>query len=172
MKPFSKTYFKSLLFVILVMSLFTNCSSAQKLQKNSPIIFGEVYYQSWVAGVEGGGSGINLFIPITKEVPQSIQLDSVYFRGKISKLEATNGELTLFVGRFLSEFNHKQDIIMNSDSNEEYGNQAPILQNKTPFDLKDSECVVSYIHGTKTKYFKIENIIQKQSEYYPTAPQN
>lgn len=151
---------------------FTNCSTAQKLQNTAPVSFGEVYSQKWVAGVKGGGSGINLFIPVSEEIPENIQMDSVYFRGKVVKLERVTGENPMFVGRFVTEFNQKEDITMSSDPKEEYGNQAPKLDKKSHFDLKDSECVISYKDGTDTKYFKIENITEQKVEHFPSAPQN
>ena len=43
----------SILFLILV----TSCSSQDKVIKESAIV---ASYQGWVAGVRGGGSGINL----------------------------------------------------------------------------------------------------------------
>lgn len=165
MKPFDFIF-------ILVLFIFTNCSTAQKLQKSAPISLGEVYSQSWVAGVKGGGSGINLFIPVLNELPPNMQLDSVYFRGKGTKLEIAANNPSLYIGRFSGKFNQKQDIIMSNDSKEEYGNQLPIKQEEIPFDLKDNECVVSYKDSNSSKYFKIENITEKKSEHYPSAPQN
>lgn len=167
MKKFKST---SLLFLLII--LFSSCSSAQKLQSEAPIKYGEVYCETWVAGVRGGGSGINLFIPLSKEAPKSVQLDSVYFRGKGTLLEKIEGEKTLYVGRFQTNFNQMQDIVMSSDPNEEYGNEAPNLDEKIPFELKDSECVVSYKNGDETKYFKIVNVIEKQPQHYPSAPPN
>lgn len=159
--------------VYILMAIFcTNCSTAQKLQNTAPVTVGDVYSQKWVAGVEGGGSGINLFIPVSDIIHQNIQLDSVYFRGKVAKLETIDGKTVLFVARFKNTFNQKNDIVMSNDPKEEYGNKSPIRQTKIPFDLKDSEGVVSYKEANKTKYFKIGNITEKLPEHYPSAPQN
>lgn len=151
---------------------FTDCSTAQKLQNTAPVSFGDVYSQKWVAGVQGGGSGINLYIPISDEIPQNIQLDSIYFRGKAAKLESIKGKTVLYVARFENNFNQKNDIVMSNDPKQEYGNEAPSLQTNIPFDLKDSEGVVSYKEADKTKYFKIGNITEKLPEHYPSAPPN
>jgi hypothetical protein len=169
-KAISMKLFKHIAFLIFLMSLLSNCSSAQKLQEKAPMGYGEVYCEKWVSGVQGGGSGINIFIPISNELPNSIQLDSVYFRGKGSKLEIIKGENTLYVGRFKTSFNQGQDMVMSSDPNDEYGNPVPILKEKIPFVLQDSECVISYKEGSDTKYFRIENIIEKQPQHYPSAP--
>ena len=153
-------------------SLFSNCSSAQKLQTKTPIKFGDVYFQKWNAGVEEGGSGLNIFISIAAELPKSNQMDSVYFRGKAAKLQTFEEKANLYVGRFKSEVYQKPDIVMSSNSKEEYGNKAPNLSKKIPFKLNDSECVVSYKEGTTTKYFKIEKIIEKLAQNYPSARPN
>lgn len=141
-------------------------------QNQPPIDFGPSYFQKWTSGIKGGGSGFNLFIPIKTQDRGLVILDSVYFRGKVTKLEIIEDKTILFVGRFETEFNQKPDIIMSDNPNEEYGNKSSILLQKIPFDLKDSECVVSYKDGNDTKYFKIGNITEKQPENYPsTLPQ-
>lgn len=152
------------------MTSFSQCSSAQKLQKEAPVKFENAYYQYWVAGIQGGGSGINLFIPIDGIMKENIRLDSVYFRGKASKLEFKPNNPSLFIGRFSSAANQKKDIIMSNKPNAEYGNEAPKMKAKIPFELKENECVVSYKEGVKTKYFKIENVVERQPLHYPDAP--
>ena len=164
-------YFISISASILIFSLFSNCSSAQKLQEKAPITFGAVYFQKWNAGVEEGDTGLNIFIPIATELSKKIQLDSVYFRGKAAKLQFFEEKANLYVGRFKSEALQKPDIVMTSNPKDEYGNKAPNLSKKIPFELQDSECVVSYKDGTNTKYYKIEKIIEKPKLNYPSSPE-
>ena len=159
------------LLMVLVLTSFSQCSSAQKLQKEAPVKLGTVYYQHWVAGVQGGGSGFNLFIPTKGTSKESIQLDSVYFRGKVVKLEFKPNNPSLFIGRFSLRANQKKDIIMSNKQHAEYSNEAPNIIAKIPFELKENECVVSYKEDKTTKYFKIENVVEKQPQYYPSAPQ-
>ena len=159
----------NIVLISIVLTGFTNCSSAQKLEKQVSFNIGEVYYQHWVAGIKGGGSGVNIFIPID-DLGNNIQLDSVYFRGKAAKLEFKPHSPTLFIGRFMSLFNQKKDIIMSDKPEEEYGNQLPEQTKKSPFELDANECVISYIQDGKSRYFKIENIIEKKAEFYPSAP--
>ncbi len=151
------------------MASFSQCSSAQKLQKEAPAQFGEVYYQNWTAGVSGGGSGLNLFIPVMNT---SVELDSVYFKGRASKLEMKNGNEILYVGRFQTDFNQPKDVVMSSDANEEYNNQLIKTDESMPFELKDHECVVSYTKSGKTQYYKISNIKEREPLNYPSAPPN
>lgn len=156
------------LFIIFTFTSFIQCSTGQKLQEKAPFNTDEVYFQSWVAGVKGGGSGINLFILISY-IKTDIVLDSVYFREKAVKLEVENN---LFVGRFKTKANQQEDIILSSDPKDEYPNQLSVKENGFPFKLKENECVVSYIENKSTKYFKIENIKEKQAQDFPSAPKH
>ena len=149
--------------------LVSQCSSAQILQKSPPLQLGECYYQSWIAGVEGGGSGTNIYIPIISNV-NKIELDSVYFQGKVVKLEFKN-EL-LAIGRFTTDLNQKKDLIMSNEPYAEYGNEVNQTILKQWPSLKDSQCVISYKEGSKTKYFMIDNLSKKPLLAYPSAPRN
>ncbi|MCB0461648.1 MAG: hypothetical protein R2816_01525 [Flavobacteriaceae bacterium] len=160
-----------LLILTVIMASFSQCSSAQKLQKKAPITINQVYYQKWIAGVEGGGSGVNIFIETSSN---TIKLDSVYFQGKGAKLVLKPSNDTLYIGRFISDFNKKEDMVFSSDPNKEYGNKPPQLPVKIPFELNDDECVISYSENDKTKYFKLKNIKERESINYPmmSSPEN
>ena len=153
----------TLLLAFLITSSFLGCSSTRKLQKENSFIIGQVYYQNWVSGIKGGGSGMNLFIPMLTN-PKNIVLDSVYFRGKQAKLQLNND--TIFIGRFKNSTNLKPDIIMSNTPYAEYGNQVPEIHKKKPFEQSADECIVSYSIKNKTLYFKITDVIKKESVQY------
>lgn len=157
------------ILLLTIMTSFSQCSSSKTLQEKAPATFGEVYFQRWNAGIQGGGSGINLFISVEDA---NVVLDSVYFRGKSAKLETKPQNKSLYIAYFKTEFNQPKDIVMSSNPLDEYNNPLPIQKEKIPFTLKDSECVVSYKDGQTTKYFKIENITEKEVINYPSAPNN
>lgn len=163
-----KTILNALLFLLIVIG-FSQCASTQKLEGKLPLEIGDIYYQHWVSGVRGGGSGYNLFIPILSN-PKKIVLDSLYFKGRQVKLELKNA--SVFVGRFKSEANQKRDMVMSSDPLAESGNLVPEIPKNIPFKLNDTACVVSYQKGNKTLYHKISNVIKRASVKYPSAPQN
>ena len=165
MKTVKKIF--GLLMLVLIMTSLSQCSSAQKLQKNPPVTFGETYYMHWVSGVAEGPSGINVFIELKDE---SIQLDSIYFRGKAAKFEVKPGNKTLFIGRFIDEPRKNTDRVISSNTNEEYGNEAPVIPKTIPFELMENECVVSYKSKGKTKYYKVTNLVKKQSRDIPMSP--
>ncbi|NRA93632.1 MAG: hypothetical protein HRU26_13300 [Psychroserpens sp.] len=131
------------------------------------MIFENVYAQKWVAGVKGGGSGINVFIPVMEN---SIMLDSIYFRGQVAKLHFNKDPQPMYIGRFLTDFNQKADMILSTDMKEESKNRNLPLKQKLPFELLGNECVVSYSEGGKTMYYKITDIEIKDPAHYPSAP--
>ena len=106
------------------MASFSQCSSIKKIQQTVPLDLGQVYYQAWIAGIEGGGAGLNIYIPTEDN---SIELDSVYFRGKAAKLEFKNQNGIIYIGRFISDFNKKKDIVMSNEPNTEFGNEIEII---------------------------------------------
>lgn len=169
-KIFNMKALANILVFSIVLMGFNGCSSAQKLEKQVPFKIGDVYYQSWVAGIKGGGSGVNIFIPIEDNLNKTVQLDSVYFRGKASKLEFKTINPSLFIGRFLSSSNLRKDLIMSDKPNAEYGNKPPEPLDKIPFELNPNECVISYLKDGKTLYYKIENVTERKSIPYPSAP--
>ena len=160
-----KTIKKTALIILLsfIMTGFSQCSSTKKLQSKAPTEITEIYYQRWASGVRDGGAGVDLFISTTSK---NVQLDSVYFRGRISSLELQTETANLYKARFVIT-KEKFDIIMSNDSLAEYGNKLPDENKPFPFDLKDQECVISYKDGKKTKYFKIEGIKEGEVKHFP-----
>ncbi len=156
----------SLFLMLMLMASFSQCSTAQKLQKKAPMNFGDTYAQKWVAGIKGGGSGINIFIPVDEN---NIALDSIYFRDQMVKLKYSEND-KMYVGRFKTEFNQPVDMIVSSDMKEESKNTYPIIKQKMPFEMLDNECVVTYSSNDKTMYYKISNISIKEPVHYPSAP--
>jgi len=128
------------------------------------------YYQNWVAGVRGGGSGTDLYI--SKSAVGNKQLVTAYFKEKIVDFDSTVKESNMYIARFKGEANQVYDINMEEDAINEYGNKAPIEKAAFPFKLEPNEAVVSYLDNTTLKYLKLINISKKESLAYPSAPRN
>lgn len=171
---------KTTLFIVTVLLVttvsFTHCSSAQNKQKISDFKFqektsfsvGEVSFEKWVAGIQGGGSGIHMYITI-KENKNHVVFDSIYFRGYSAKMEI--GKMGYFTS-FKTALNQRKDYNMSHDENAEYGNDPSKIQNKSVFELQDYECVISYQEDGIAKYYKHARMIEKPSLDYPSAPPN
>ena len=68
---------KNILFSIFVL-VVTSCSCQDKIVKENQL---SASYQTWIAGVRGGGSGINFYLEFKSELPSNIELKKVIFRG-------------------------------------------------------------------------------------------
>lgn len=162
--------------VFITAVMLYSCKSTKEASKTNTIILEEkpsfeldqVYFQKWVAGVQGGGSGIHMYV-IVKTNKKHVVLDSVYFRDMQAKMQL--GKIG-YLASFKTPFNQKDDIIMDGDSKQEYGNNLPENDNHFPFVLQDNECVIQYTENGNTKYYKVKDIVEKQAEYYPSAPSN
>lgn len=161
-----KRIFK-LLIVTVIMSSFSQCSTAQKLQKAAPTEFGNIYCKQWVSGMVDGPSGMDIFIEIKDS---EFQPDSVYFREKVTKLIKDSQKEGIYVGHFVSKSKQPQDIVMSSDSKQEYGNKMPKKPIKIPFDLAHNECIISYKVNGRTKYYKLTNVAEIQMVEAPMSP--
>ncbi|MCL9809903.1 hypothetical protein [Flavobacterium luminosum] len=52
-----------------------------------PVKIDEVYFENWVAGIRGGGSGTNFHIRFSQGLPKEIKIQQLYFRGKVESLQ-------------------------------------------------------------------------------------
>lgn len=152
------------------LSSFSQCSNGQKLEKRSPMEFGDVYFKRQPQAVRDLESMMTLFLPVNGG--RNVELDSVYFRGKSAKLIKSPNDQNLYLGHFIIKPRHKEDIILSSDVADEHQNKLPKIDPKIPFELKQNECVITYKKNGKTRYFKISSIKEIRPKEFPMAPRN
>ncbi|GGG36320.1 hypothetical protein [Bizionia arctica] len=156
----------AVLSIIGIIISFTHCSSAQKLQEQASFELGQVSYQTWFAGVQGGGSGIHMIINVVSN-KNHVVFDSVFFRGYKAKMEI--GKIG-YLASFKTDLNQREDVIMSNRDKDEFSNKTPLKEANDPFKLDNNECVISYIEKNTTKYLKVKNLVEKSREEYPSAP--
>lgn len=140
----------------------TQCKSIQ-FDKHPPFKITKATYNNWIGG-QPNVKGINVFVLYTSE--QSVEFDSMYFNERITKIEIKEKQgIKLIVGRYDTS-TRNEDLILHSDSKKETGNKVP-KTNTFPFELGENEAVISYKEGNKTKYYKIKNIKQTETDFYP-----
>ena len=141
----------SILFLILV----TSCSSQDKVIKESAIV---ASYQGWVAGVRGGGSGINFYIDLKSELPANIELKKLIFRGYEVPFEKQDNL-------------HFQAMIKTPGNQEKIeGDDTQIYTSpKNALILADKEAILVFSKNGKEYQQKITNVIEKPSLEYPSA---
>ncbi|GAB5400699.1 MAG: hypothetical protein Aureis2KO_22840 [Aureisphaera sp.] len=149
---------------------FSGCAGGKdtvySLEQQPPFNITGSYFQKWVAGVQEGGSGINVHL-IIEGISEEIEVRNVYFRGQITKANSMPEQPDKFVAYFKKGQN--RDVIMDSDITKEAKN-TPL--GDFPFDLDDDEAVISYFHKDTEKYFKISDIEEKPLIAYPGTNPN
>ncbi|RZS99252.1 hypothetical protein [Aquimarina brevivitae] len=150
---------------ILFCMAFTmiQCASSQKIDDIQPVLLSEAYYQKWMSGIKGGGTGFTLYLPVA-EGKQDIQLQYAYFDGHKIMLQKKVNE-NVFTGKY-ENLKTERDIIMSDDPQKEHKNTLPQTE-KIPFDLAAQECVIAYSKGDKQGFFKIQKLQEKKMEAYP-----
>jgi len=128
----------------------------------------EVYYQNWVAGVKGGGSGTNLFV--SKAIVKNKELITAYFKGRSVGFDPIHENSNVFIARFKGEANQRYDLNMEEEAINEYGNRTPTKKDSIPFNLAINDAVVSYLENNRLKYIKFTNVPQKEMLAFPSAP--
>lgn len=85
-----------------------------------------------------------------------INFTDLYFGGKKEKIQSKKDENgTFIIGDFKNSLANLKDIQLHGDPKKEYGNTPPKIE-KTPFELKENEAVISYKVDGETRYYKIE----------------
>jgi hypothetical protein len=155
MKSLKKLAF-TIVFTTIIFANF-QCASPKvattQFEKQIPFDIKPVSFQEWYAGIKVGGTGFNVFLPLTN-VNQNVVIDSIYFRNLKGKLEKKEGKYTAVLKNTSKYYTFKK-----SERPEDY-----------PFTLLDYECVISYIENGETKYHKISQLNEVAGVYYENGP--
>lgn len=145
-------------FVFFLILLSVGCSNKINLEKNSRLVFEESYYQSWVAGVRGGGSGLNIYLTLENSSTKNIQLDGIYFKDSYCKLKSLGDQK--YQCSILMNENRKTNFLKTPIAIDTSGIQ------KNPFTIEGDVAVVVYLENTKRKYVKI-TMLWKKLQHLP-----
>jgi len=146
-----------MLFFLMLMS----CSNKFYLEKKPILSFNESYYSKWTSGIQGGGSGFNVYVIIDKNIDVSkkdIEILGVYFKEKYCTLKYQKSN------PYQCFIKNKENLETNSPDNKVVKNND--IDEKIPFSLKGNQAVVSYKVKRKQKYTKI-TLIKKETMDLP-----
>lgn len=79
-----------------------------------PVKIDEVYFENWVAGIRGGGSGTNFYIRFSQVLFTEIKIQQLYFRGKLESVHPID-DFNYLVS-FKGNANWDRGNIMESDT--------------------------------------------------------
>jgi hypothetical protein len=167
MKYFSKSVF------VLIVLITSNCSSNKAVSSELSKDIEEVYFQKWIGGQELSGSGTNFYLKLQQPLALNTSITKVYFQQQEAVFEKEDA--TTFVAHFYSK-TANSDLIMDGNSNNEYGNKAPEIKSKSTnvgADLNPNDAIIEYNSNNKIVQVKITNIKEKELLAYPsTKPRN
>lgn len=151
----------------LFLSFLNSCKSTRSIHFQSEIPFQieSPYYQPWSSGVHGGGSGIDVILPIKNL--NAIIPDSIHFQGQRTKAVVYQN---IIVGHINTINNKRQDIILSNEPLAELNNQLLPLKDLSPFEIENNACILSYLMKGKRYYCKIENLERRLTISYPLFP--
>lgn len=162
-----KSVLKILGLIIIVMGL-SSCASGKDyvLEQNPPFKVNSGYFQKWVAGVQGGGSGTKVYISLAA-INKDITVEELYFGATFLKAKRQFNNPDTYYADFLNDTN--RDVIMDGEIINEAENTPPPI---SPFSLAKNEAVISYMLNDKKYYYKIANLEEKPLIAYPGANPN
>ncbi len=161
MKTIKKLLFLPTIY-LLVISI-TQCSSAQ-IDKKAPATITEVFYQEWVGGQPGSRGTL---VTIKLDTPNTkMTFDSIYFDGKVVKLKSNLVKNEQIITGNFMVLTNPNGMVLHTDPKKEFGNTAPNLEAKIPFEIEKNEAIISYSIHNKIRYFKVENIKKRKTLFY------
>lgn len=162
---------KNALFVALI-CLILSCSSQKKLETTAPFSLGEVYAQKWMVEENLKDSGYEVIIPIMSLDENEAVLQNLYHKGKMVNLSI---KLTDKGTVALAEYN-KEDVLQKDmlvlDTSKKRQKKNSQKMELFPFELKETEAVLSYLQNDKIKYVKLLGIRQNPIVVYPSLKNN
>lgn len=171
--PFTTTYLISLVFITLSFSQCTSTKHAMNISETFQIVASEnpkAYFQHWVAGVRGCGSGTDIYIH--KNLLEGKIADSIFFQKRVSKLSRPTDQNEFYTAGFRRALNQLEVQELETDGITQHVEEITNTEKEFPFDLKQNEAVISYKDNRKVKYLKLTDIVKKEMPMYPSAPPN
>ncbi|WP_296382415.1 hypothetical protein [Winogradskyella sp.] len=152
MKKLKKATY-AIVFAVIFATTF-QCASHKEIatttfEEQAPFKVKPVSFQEWYAGIKVGGTGINVFIPISN-VKENIVFNDVYFRNLKGKLVKNEGKY----------------IAVLKNPSRDYTFTKAEKPADYPFILADNECVLSYSENGQAKYYKIATLNEVAGTYY------
>ncbi|KIX21211.1 hypothetical protein SY27_10670 [Flavobacterium sp. 316] len=150
------------ILINLFLISFLSCSSGKETtQDNDSIKIQEIYYQKWVAGIQGGGSGINVHLTLEEGLNEEITLDKL----QIKDVETTTIQKTDDLHYVASLKTKLNQLTLDENPINEYGNEVP---QEKEIRLKEGQVKLFFTIGTKQFYKIIENVKEKPMIAYPS----
>ncbi|NNE76226.1 MAG: hypothetical protein HKN31_04055 [Pricia sp.] len=153
---------KEYIFMFMWIALMiTGCGTKKNLETTAPFRLGEAYAQKWIVEDDSAKQGYEVIIPLMSLDTDKAAIQNVYHKGKMASLQIKLTEKgTMAIAEFGEEVTRNDPAITLSS---EKGIEP------FPFDLTDTQAVISYLSNKKVRYYKINGIQRNPTVSYPTA---
>lgn len=153
-------------FTIILLVLNFGCSDKLKPQEQPPFKIDSAYYQNWSGGVQGAGTGYNLFLKIAAQLPENIKLTKVYFKNREANFETKPQDTLLYIAYFKNDLNARDEFIMHGDITKEYGNKPPVAVS-SKHKTGPGQALIFYTENGIEKSYLIGKVNEQQAAQYP-----
>ena len=146
------------IMILLVLYVVGYCAPTTSIMAETGTNIEQAYYEKWVAGVRGGGKGMNFYLDLKSAFPENTQLKKLIFRGY--EVEFIK----------IDELHFKASIITadNSDGEENFHQTVkPSPQVKSK--LTDNEALFLFEYDGKPAQQKYNKVLEKAMLLYPVA---
>lgn len=132
-----------------------SCNSTETIVQENNL---SASYETWVAGVRGGGSGINFYVDLKTELSEEIELKKVIFRGYEVPFEKKDA--LHFIARIKTEGNQQK---FDGDDSQIY--TSP----KNALTLAKNEAILIFLKNGKEIRQTINEVKEKPMLLYPST---
>lgn len=142
------------LLTLLSLGIILFSCKSSMFEKTTPFKIKKATYQHWVGG-QPGVSGIKITFELSN-IKENVTLQNVYFKNTKEKLYLRNSDKNTILTANINTGNRDEiDLVIHKDTNKEYGNKLPGAKLDFPFELKEDECVISYLLNEKEHLYKL-----------------
>ena len=140
---------------LFIATTLISCNSTETIVQENNL---SASYETWVAGVRGGGSGINFYVDLKIELSEEIELKKVIFRGYEVPFEKQ--DVLHFIARIKTEGNQQK---FDGDDSQIY--TSP----KNALTLAENEAILIFLKNGKEIRQTIKEVKEKPMLLYPSA---
>ena len=135
------------------------------------LAIGDVFSQSWVAGVRGGGSGINVHVTLDKDVDEGVSMERLCYRGKWAKLQ-NKRKRRLFVAYFQGDANREEErhVLLGDGGQSQTSERSAVGKEEDAPELKEDEALITYTIQGKLRELKVDKVRAERMIPYPECP--
>jgi len=162
---------KTILLFMTILFFFLGCTKPEieqskmegensKLLNGFPVEVKIAYFEGWISGVRGGGSGINFFIELSEPLPKEVYLKSVFFRANKASLVPVSE--TLYVARFVNNVDTGDDLATNYDT---YRTAISNAVSTSP--IRDDQALLDYVINEEALQYLVSDVKEREPDFYP-----